>query len=90
MKPIWTTNRHGSGYATDKDGNTCRGSTTAAESYEEGHLRMALKLCQKMGWNGTLTGHYVLRDGKNVGMIWVWDNEFAPSFRVDQVAAHVE
>jgi hypothetical protein len=81
MKPIWTTNCHGKARATDRDGNSAWMSTADC-SYEEGHAAVCRRLCEKMGWSGTLRGHWHLAAGRTEGMIWTWDDENAPKVTV--------
>lgn len=81
MKAIHTTNRNGVARATDNDGNRCQLSTFDL-SYDEGHQEAARMLCEKMDWHGELIGAYVLKSGRNVGMVWVWVDDRSPRVKV--------
>lgn len=81
MKVITTkylpaTNHKGSRIvASDGDGNRKIVNLDSSLSSDRNHTRAAILLCQKMGWDGTLQSGTVLKNGREVMNVHVWEHE---------------
>ena len=76
MKTIATRHQSGAFVAADGDGNRHKvDGYDVSYSDDSGHKAAAIGLCRKMAWSGTLHGGHVMKGGKLVGMVWVFEDK---------------